>query len=115
MSDVRDGIRWSPIYEPGWDETPEAYVEHGTVMWGRSRRLGKYGEDARGLKAYIGVQHFDPARWYTSGEPVARFFVSLFLHGRTVALRTYPTMDAALAALAAFRTSPPVTGPAGDT
>jgi hypothetical protein len=101
VSDVRDDVQWSPVYEPAWDETPAAYVEHGAVAWGRSRRLGKYGEDAHGLKAYIGVQHFDPAHWHTPGEPVARFFVSLFLHGRTLALHTYPTMDAALTAVRA--------------
>jgi hypothetical protein len=49
------------------------------------------------------VQHFDPARWSTTGEPWTRFFLSLFLKGQTVTLQTFPRLDAALAALDAFR------------
>ena len=56
-----------------------------------------------GLKAYIGVQHYDPSRWNLPGEPSARYFLSLFVHGQTISLQTYPTIQAALAALAAFQ------------
>ena len=95
-------IHRSPAYHPEWDATPEAYVASGTVGWGRSRRLGKLVDDALHLKAYLGVQHEDPARWGLAGEPRTRFFLSLFLHGRTVSLRTHPTMDTALTALTAY-------------
>lgn len=97
------GMRWSPERRPEWDATPEAYVEAGVVGWGRSRRLGKCVDESLRLKAYVGVQHYDPARWNVPGEPQAKFFVSLFLDGRTVALRTFPTMAAAIAALEEFR------------
>src|SRR5262249_20846413 len=95
-------IQWSPVYQPAWNDAPEAYVEAGAVTWGRSRRLGSYVDDTLGLKAYLGVQHYDPARWGISGEPQVKFFLSLFLDGRTVMLRTFPTMGATLAALDAF-------------
>ena len=98
-------IQWSPVYQLAWNDAPDAYVEAGAVLWGRSRRLGKYVDDALGLKAYLGVQHYDPARWGVSGEPQTKFFLSLFLDGRTVTLRTFPTMGEALAALNAFATS----------
>lgn len=97
-------IQWAPIYQPAWNDTPEAYVEAEALTWGRSRRLGKYVDAELGLKAYLGVQHYDPARWGVSGAPQAKFFLSLFLDGRTVTLRTFPTMGAALAALGAFET-----------
>jgi hypothetical protein len=56
------------------------------------------------VKAYLGVQHVDPGRpgWAVVGEAQARFFVSLFVSGRCVTLRTFPGMDAALEALDAF-------------
>jgi hypothetical protein len=95
-------IHWSPACHPEWDTTPEAYVKSGAVGWGRSRRLGKLVDDALHLKAYLGVQHEDPTRWGLAGEPRTRFFLSLFLHGRTVSLRTYPTMPDALIALTAY-------------
>ena len=95
-------IVWSAIYRAEWDSTPEAYVENGVVRWGRSRRLGRAEDAARRFKAYLGVQHDDPARWRLAGEPRARFFVSLFVGQRTVALRTYPTMGEALAMLERF-------------
>jgi len=98
-----DGMRWSAAYRPEWDATPGAYVEAGVVGWGRSRRLGKYVDERLPVKAYVGVQHYDPARWSVEGEPQAKFFASLFLNGRTVTLRTFPTVGAALAAIAAFR------------
>ncbi|HEV2458021.1 MAG TPA: hypothetical protein VGS80_06615 [Ktedonobacterales bacterium] len=93
------GIAWSPVYRLEWDSTPEAYVEHGVVGWGRSRRLGRAEAVEQRFKAYLGVQHDDPARWGLAGEPRARFFVSLFVGQRTVALRTYATMGEALEAL----------------
>ncbi|HEY7022894.1 MAG TPA: hypothetical protein VH349_17375 [Ktedonobacterales bacterium] len=96
-------IEWAPWYRPEWDEQPERYVEEGVVSWGRSRRLAKARDDRFGLKAYIGVQHNDPGRWNLSGAPSARFFLSLFVHGQTVSLRTHPTIQAALAALSAFQ------------
>jgi hypothetical protein len=96
-------IECAPWYRPDWDEQPERYVEEGVVSWGRSRRLAKAGADRLGLKAYIGVQHYDPGRWNLSGEPSARFFLSLFVHGQTVSLRTFSTIQAVLAALTAFQ------------
>ena len=96
------GIQWSPAYRPEWDETPEAYLDAGAVGWGRSRRLGKLVDEGLALKAYLGVQHFDPARWGVAGEARAKFFLSLFVGGRTVSLRTYPTMGDARDALQAF-------------
>lgn len=95
-------IQWSPAYNPAWDTTPEAYVAHGIVAWGRSRRLARCDDPRRHFKAYIGIQHDDPARWHVAGEPRTRYFVSLFLAGRTLSLRTYPTLADALAALYAF-------------
>jgi hypothetical protein len=95
-------IEWAPWYRPDWDEQPERYAEEGVVSWGYSRRLAKARDDRLGLKAYIGVQHYDPGRWNLPGEPSARFFLSLFVHGQTVSLRTYPTSAAALSALASF-------------
>jgi hypothetical protein len=95
-------LRWSEIYRPAWDGTPAAYVEHGIVGWGRSRRLARAQDPARAFKAYLGVQHYDPARWHVAGAPRATFFLSLFLAGRTIALRTFPTLGDALAELRAF-------------
>jgi hypothetical protein len=45
------------------------------------------------------VQHWDPSRWNLPGEDRSVFFLSLFRDNRTLALRTYPTIPAALAAL----------------
>lgn len=95
-------MSWSSAYHPEWDATPQAYVAHGVAGWGRSRRLARAEDPARGFKAYLGVQHYDPARWHVVGEPRAVFFLSLFYHGRTVALRTFPTLPAALAELRGF-------------
>ena len=92
-------IVWSSIYQPAWDETPGAYVEAGLVGWGRSRRLARAEDASVALKAYLGVQHYDPGRWYQAGEARTRFFLSLFVGGRTLSLRTYPTVEEALAAL----------------
>ncbi|MGZ3681122.1 MAG: hypothetical protein ACXWQR_22095, partial [Ktedonobacterales bacterium] len=96
---------WSPIYNPAWDDTPESYVEHGIVAWSRSRRLARCEDPRRHVKAYIGVQHYDPARWHVAGEPRTRFFLSLFLAGRTLSLRTYSTLTEAMASLHAFHAS----------
>lgn len=95
-------IEWATYYRPDWDGQPERYIEEGVVRWGCSRRLAKAHDARLGLKAYFGVQHNDPSRWNLPGEPSARFFLSLFVHGRTVSLRTYPTIEAALSALASF-------------
>ncbi len=95
-------VSWSAAYDAEWDATPEAYLAHEVVRWGRSRRLARAADRARAFKAYVGVQHYDPARWHVVGEPRAVFFLSLFHHGRTVALRTFPTMPAALAELQGF-------------
>jgi len=95
-------ILWSPVYRPGWDANPQAYVDARIVAPGRSRRLAKFSAPCREFKAYLGVQHFEPARWNLPGEPTAKFFASFFVSGRTVALRTYPTLPAALAAIQAF-------------
>lgn len=98
-------IRWSTVYQPRWDDAPEAYVDAGIVAVGRSRRLAKAEDASRAFKAYLGVQHWDPSRWNLPGEARAVFFLSLFHRNRTLALRTYPTLAAALAALdAAWQT-----------
>jgi hypothetical protein len=98
---------WSSVYHPQWDNDPARYVEEGVVQWGRSRRLARAEDAAHSFKAYLGIQHYDPGRWYGAGAGDARatFFLSLFLHRRTVSLQTYPTMAAVLAALWAFHAS----------
>ena len=96
-------IEWATWYRPDWDGQPERYIEEGVVRWGYSRRLAKARDDRLGLKAFIGVQHYDPSHWNLPGEPSVRFFLSLFVHGQTVSLRTYSTIQTALAALAAFQ------------
>ena len=95
-------IVWSPIYRPEWDDEPDKYVTHGVVGWGRSRRLARAEDAARRFKAYLGAQHFDPARYGLAGPAQAKFFVSLFVGGRTITLRTYPTLRAAREALERF-------------
>ena len=92
-------LRWSPVYQPQWDETPQAYVDAGVVGVGRSRRLAKAVDAQRAFKAYLGVQHWDPSRWNLPGEDRAVFFLSLFRDNRTQVLRTYSTVPAARAAL----------------
>lgn len=98
---LRTLIQWHREYRPEWDADPGQYVAHDLLGWGRSRRLGllllgRY-------KAYIGVQHVDPDRpgWRIVDAPQARFFVSLFVDGACVTLRTFPTVEAALDMLAA--------------
>lgn len=94
--------RWSPIYRQDWDDTPERYVVAGLVEWSRSRRLARFDDPTLGFKAYAGIQHYDPACWNVPGDPRTRFFLSLFLANRTVTLRTFATLDEALAELARF-------------
>jgi hypothetical protein len=98
-------IIWSPHYHPQWDDKPEEYVRQGIVAWGRSRRLARVTDTQRGFKGYLGVQHNDPSRWHIEGVPTTRFFLSLFLHGRTVTLRTYATCQEEVAALHVFHAS----------
>jgi hypothetical protein len=93
-------IEWAAIHQPAWDDAPGEYVAAGLVGWGRSRRLGRVTDPARRFKAYLGVQHFDPVRWGVAGEAQAKFFVSFFVGGRTVALHTHPIMAEVLAELA---------------
>ena len=92
-------ITWSAYYTPAWDASPEQYVTQNIVAWGRGRRLASITSESGRIKAYLGVQHSDPSRWGLAGEPQARFFLSLFLDGRTLFLRTYPTLADALDAL----------------
>ena len=95
-------IDWHREYRPEWDSDPNAYAEHDIVQWGKSRRLGllRLGR----VKAYLGVQHVDPdkAGWAIVDAPTARFFVSVFLSGRVLTLRTYATMHEALEMLASL-------------
>lgn len=95
-------VQWSTIYHPEWDDEPGVYVESGLVGWGQSRRLARADDAARGFKAYLGVRHFDAGRWNLPGEPAASFFLSLFLHGRTVSMHTYPSLGTAREALERF-------------
>jgi hypothetical protein len=92
-------IHWSSVYQPQWDDMPQAYVDAGIVGAGRSRRLARASDTRHAFKAYLGVQHWDPSRWNLPGEERAVFFLSLFRDNRTLALRTYSTLTEALAAL----------------
>lgn len=96
---LRSLISWHGEYQPEWDGSPEEYAAHGVVQWGRSRRLGLFRLGV--VKAYLGVQHVDPGKpgWGIVGEPQTRFFLSIFMSGRCITLRTFPTLDAALDAL----------------
>src|SRR5688572_10817696 len=91
VEEIRARIEWHREYRPEWDDTPDEYTVHGIVAWGRSRRLGLFREGE--IKAYLGVQHVDPTRaeWAIMDEPQARFFISVFVSGQTVTLRTFPT------------------------
>jgi hypothetical protein len=95
-------IAWAKVYRAEWDTTPACYVAAGIVGWGRSRRLAKIEDPACAFTSYVGIQHFDPARWNLPCAPVAKYFASLFVRGRTVGLRTYATMSDALAAVRTF-------------
>ena len=94
-------LRWSPVYQPDWDDAPDAYVAAGVVGWERTRRLLRADDARLGMKAYIGVRHSDPTRWGLPGEPGAVFFLSVLLGTRTLFLRTYPTLPEALSQLRA--------------
>ena len=96
---LRAAMAWSPVYDPAWDAAPEEYLRRGIVGFGRSRRLGRLRLAGRGIVAYAGVQHVDPARWGMGGAPASRFFVSCRAPGQ-VWLRTSGSMDGALRLLA---------------
>ena len=96
-------IDWSVSYHPEWDETPEAYLRAGIVAPTRSRRLGRYSDPQRQRKGYIGVYH---QTGYQESEGRARFFLSLFVRGHTLGLKSYATMQALLAVLEAFHAQP---------
>jgi hypothetical protein len=106
--DVRAIITWGEAYRPKWDDSPQRYRDAGLVPWGKSRRLGALRLGS--LKGYVGVQHIDPTLpdWGFVEEPQSRFFVSMFQQGQSVGLRTFPTVNLALQALAGF-----VSGAAG--
>ncbi|HYP19436.1 MAG TPA: hypothetical protein VEY08_05125 [Chloroflexia bacterium] len=101
-SQLRALIEWHREYRPEWDDDPNAYAEHDVVQWGKSRRLGLLRSGR--VKAYLGVQHVDPGRagWAIMEEPTARFFVSVFVSGRVLTLRTYPTRQQTLEMLASY-------------
>jgi hypothetical protein len=99
---LRALITWHEQYRPEWDRSPDEYVAHGVVPWARSRRIGMLRLGA--VKAYIGIQHVDPSApgWGIVEEPTTRVFLSLFVLGQCVTLRTFPDVQAALEALAGF-------------
>jgi hypothetical protein len=101
-SALRSLVEWHREYRSEWDATPDEYAEHDLVQWGKSRRLGMLRRGR--VKAYLGVQHVDPGKpgWAIVDAPTARFFISVFLSGRVVTLRTFPTMQEALDMLADF-------------
>ena len=98
-------IHWHSRHTPAWDDNPWAYVEHGILPPGRSRRLGVLSLDSVGFKAYLGVQHFDPGLWGYRGTAYCKFFLSLWTGKVCRELRTYPTMEQALERLRAFYTA----------
>jgi hypothetical protein len=91
-------VRWAPQYRPGWDQTPERYLEAGLIKWGKGRRLGLAEDPARGFKAYFGVQHYDPSMWGVPGAPRCQYFVSLWSDGVCRTMRSFPTMSQAIEA-----------------
>lgn len=95
-------VEWHREYRREWDADANEYVRAELVGWGKTRRLGV--QRAGRLKAYVGVQHVDTtnANWAAAAEPFARFFLSLFVDGRCVTLRTFRSMDDALATLSAW-------------
>jgi hypothetical protein len=102
---LRTLIHWHNLYQADWDDLPDAYIDHGVVQWGHSRRLGRF--EAGAVKAYLGVQHVDPGRpgWAIVDQPQARFFLSLFVSGDCVTLKTFAQMDQALDMLGSFLSS----------
>ena len=109
-ADIRSKIEWHKEYRAEWDGNPEMYASAGVVQWGRSRRLGLFRSED--VKAYIGVQHIDPEQpgWGFVDAPEARFFLSLFVRGRVVILRTFPTMEKVLRMLGEFVSTAPPAG-----
>jgi hypothetical protein len=89
-------IQWSPARQPNWDSAPWRYVEAGLCRPHRSRRLGRVADPRRAFLGYLGVQHYDPARWGYPGEARCQFFVSCFFRSRTLWMRTFPTLERAL-------------------
>ena len=104
-AELRSLIRWHSRYLPAYDGDPWRYVHEGILLAGRSRRLGVLNDPARGFRAYLGVQHFDPGEWDYRGEAYCKFFLSLRLKNAGVELRTYPTMEQALGRLKALYTT----------
>jgi hypothetical protein len=102
---VQDPIlqaHWSTIYRPEWDADPEQYLLCGLLKRGHSRRLARFDDRLHEFKAYIGIHHSDPSRWGATGPARSRYFLSLFVSGQTVVLRTYDTLADARTALCAF-------------
>ena len=95
--------QWSPFYHPEWDTDPQHYLDCGLVKWGHSRRLARFDDRRHDFKAYVGVHHSDPAAWGAPGPARARYFLSLFVSGRTIALSTYDTLPEALTMLTTFQ------------
>ena len=97
--ELRGLITWHVRYERSYDEDPWAYPRNGMLPVGRSRRLGVLIDKRARLRAYLGIQHFDPTLWGRGGQAYCKFFLSLRAPGRGVSLRTYGTMDEALSVL----------------
>jgi hypothetical protein len=95
--------QWSPVYRPEWDADPQKYLDSGLVKWGHSRRLVRFEDRQQDFKAYIGVHHSDPAAWGAPGSARTRYFLSLFVSGRTIAWHTYDSLPEALMALTTFQ------------
>ena len=95
-AELRSVIVWGDDYRAEWDRTPDAYLDHDKVGWGRSRRLGLYKQGH--VKAYLGVQHIDPDKpgWGFVESPECRFFLSLFVGRECITLRTFPSIDSAI-------------------
>ena len=97
--ELRGLVTWHARYERSYDEDPWAYLRNGILPSGRSRRLGVLIERRTRLRAYLGIQHFDPALWGNRGQAYCKFFLSLRAPGRGVSLRTNGAMDEALGML----------------
>lgn len=89
-------ITWAPAHRAEWDADAQRYVDAGSVAPGKSRRLARLADPQRAFKGYVGVQCADPRLFAIADDQVARFFVSVFAHGRTITLRTFPTIAEAL-------------------
>ncbi len=102
QNQLRRIIKWNRDYCVDWDSTPREYAATGIVECGKSKRLGLL--ELGRYKAYLGVQHVDPAKpgWGIYSEAQTRFFASMFVGRQCVALRTFPTMSEALDGIAGF-------------